>query len=179
VVQSHVVSFLVLQFGWFACVLGARWGIAWLGPLWVLGAIAFVVPHPPRVRTVLYLAGFTLVGFLVDTGLLQLGLLARADGVRFAPLWLTALWPNFGLATLPNRSLWSLRHRLWLAALLGAIAGPLAYRGGARLADAGAAAVSLQGTQALLAIGFAWAIIVPLALLAARRIQEQDGPDLL
>jgi hypothetical protein len=177
VVQERVVSFLVLQIGWFACVLGARWGVEWLGPLWVLCAIAFVVRRPPRAQTIVYLAMIALVGFLVDTALLQAGLLLRADGVRIAPLWLTALWPNFGLATRREGSLWSLRNRLWLAALLGAICGPVAYRGGARLANTGATAIQLQGTPALVAIGIAWATIVPLLLLAARRIQEPAVPD--
>jgi hypothetical protein len=48
-----------------------------------------------------------------------------------APVWIIAMWAGF--ATLLHVALrWLLPHR-WLAALLGAVGGPLAYYAGMRL----------------------------------------------
>jgi len=69
-------------------------------------------------------------------------------------------------ATTLNLSLAWLKRRVVLAAVLGAIGGPLAYAGGAELG----ALAFVHETTGLLAIGAGWALLTPLLVLLARRL---------
>jgi hypothetical protein len=165
-----VLSFIALQLGWFACVLGARWGLPWLGPV----VVCLLTLHALRTsskayarQTLLLLAMLAGVGFAIDSILLYANLLTRSDGGRLSPLWLVALWPNFGLAALPDRSLWALRHRPIASALLGAFAGPLAYRGGASLSNS---IIVIHGQTSLVTIAVVWALITPAILWLSRTL---------
>jgi len=163
-----VVSFLGLQLGWFACVLGATHGHAWFGPAFVLATLALHVrlqPSNARTREAAVLASTALVGFLVDTALLRSGMIELA-GAGLSPAWLVALWPNFAAATAPGGSLGGLARRPLLAALLGAVAAPLAYAGGARL---GALGLDRHPVGALAAIAVVWSGVLP-SLFALRAL---------
>jgi hypothetical protein len=99
------------------------------------------------------------------------GTLALAGVLRFpepaagwpVPLWMLALWANFGLVVEDMRP--------WLgptlAAPLGAIGGPLAYLAAGRL---GAISLDAGQTGSLVAIAFEWAVAMPLLLLAGKRV---------
>jgi Protein of unknown function (DUF2878) len=159
-----LLSFAWLQIGWFACVLGPRWGVAWLGPVVVVGGLAVHVrAQAARGRELSLLAAVAVLGFAIDTALLRAGALAIA-GATVSPLWLLALWPNFAATTAPGGSLHGLSARPALAALLGAVGGPAAYAGGARM---GAITLGAPTTWALAVIGVVWAVFVP-GLFAAR-----------
>lgn len=162
------INVALYQAGWFACVLGAANGLPWVG---VVAAVAIVVwhlataPWPGREAA--------LVGVAIVVGALFETLVVRAGWARYptqslvdgaAPVWMIALWAMF--ATLLNVALRAFRDRLALAALLGAIGGPLAYYAGARL---GAIAFPDMGT-ALVAIGIGWAVLAPALLRLARRL---------
>ena len=80
----------------------------------------------------------------------------------FSPPWLIALWLN--LAAALNFSLAWLKGRHLLAAAFGAVGGPLAYYGGAKLGGV----VTMPGGWDLLALAAGWAAMTPLlAWLAA------------
>jgi hypothetical protein len=74
-----------------------------------------------------------------------------------------AIWAAFALTV--NHSLMFLQRRPLLAMLLGAIGGPLAYTGAARLGAVAWAAPSLQLT---LTLAIAWGVAVPLLSELAR-----------
>ena len=77
------------------------------------------------------IAGITLLGVLVEGGLLASGIITYAgtEAGRWAPpIWIIALW--FGFGTLPHASLGWLSGRWVLQDLLGAICGPLSYVAG-------------------------------------------------
>ena len=85
------------------------------------------------------------------------------------PAWILALWCAFALVVVPL--LGYLHRRLWLAAALGAVGGPLAYLGAASGWDA--LRFSEPRWHALLALGAGWALAMPaLAALAARGLQR-------
>ena len=161
-----LANFASFQVGWFACVLGASRGWDWAGPIAVLvlaGAWLLVAPRPRALALVTVLAG--IVGLAWDSALALLGLIRYrpAPWSPLAPPWILALWVLF--ATTLHLSLRWLRGRRWQASLLGALAAPLAYLGGARLG-------ALQLPQlwpALLAQGAGWALILPLLVEAAGR----------
>lgn len=152
------------QVGWFALVLSAAAGQAWIG---IAVAAALLLLHVLRVAqpTVeLAVVGVAAaVGAIVDTVLLQLDLLRFASSgiAGVAPLWMIALWMVF--ATTLRHSLAWLQSRPVLAAAIGAAAGPLAYAAGARL---GAVEVP-NVARGYAAIGLSWSIALPALLLFA------------
>ena len=161
-----------MQLGWFACVTGAAHGIGWLGPLVVLVTLAIHVRgQPRRAREVALLGAVVVVGFLIDTSLLRLGLTAIA-GATDAPPWLVVLWPNFAATTTRGATLSGLGRRPLVATLLGAVCGPLAYASGVSM---GAMTFPRPGNLALIVIGMVWAAFVPLAFVA--RARAEGTPD--
>lgn len=156
------------QVGWFACVLGAANGAPLLGPLVVAAIVALHLKkatRPVREATLIVSAG--LLGASWDSALVSAGWLAYPSGMLtagLAPYWIVAMWMLF--ATTLNVSMRWLRSRIPCAALLGGIAGPLAFYGGARLGG-----VSFLDLRAgLLALGIGWAVMMPLLILLSTRL---------
>jgi hypothetical protein len=156
------LNLLAFQVGWFATVLGAAQGLAWLGPLAVLGAIALHLSLAPQRMPELRLMGLALLlGVAVEHALLYAGLVGYAGDPARVPMWMLALWPLF--ATTLNVSLAWFKPRLGIAAVAGALAGPLAYAGGEALG-----AIRLH-EAALWALAACWSLAFPLLLALARR----------
>ena len=166
--MALVLNILLFQIGWFACVLGAAHGFAWAG---ALTAVAIVAWHVARARDprseLLLVACAAALGVVFESLLVQSGWIRFGAGVLIegaATYWMVALWALF--ATTLNVSLRGLRARGWLAALLGATGGPLAYYAGARLG-----ALEFVATGAgLAAIAAGWAVLTPLLFRAALRL---------
>ena len=162
-------NFILFQVGWFSCVLGGGSdGLAWLG---VAVASLIVAVHlyragSPRDEMVLVMMTM-LVGTLWDGGLTMAGIFifeAPTLLPNFAPYWLIAMWALF--ATTLNVSLKWLKGRYLLAAIFGALGGPLAYYAGHRLG-----AVEFSDTfTAMLAVAAGWSVIMPLLLVLAARL---------
>lgn len=158
---------LVCQAGWFLCVLGAARGIGWPGMMF---AVCTVIAHLWRctepARELRFIAAAVLIGWLWETVLVHSGLLVYphfANSLGIAPYWMVGLWALFAIQF--NILLLWLRGRPWLAAFLGAVAGPLSFRAGAALG----AVQFPQLLPALAALSLGWALLMPLMLhLAAR-----------
>jgi hypothetical protein len=169
-----IANFSLSQAAWFACVLGAAGGLPWLGPACVAAflALSLKLSDKPRAELKLYAAA-VLTGFTFDTSLTAAGLFLPLPHLLPAPLsppWLIALWPN--LAAMLNVSLAWLKGRYLLAAAFGALGGPLAYYGGAKMG----AVLALPGPEGLLALAAGWAAATPLLLwLAAHFRGEKPG----
>jgi len=176
--QLNILNFIMFQTGWFACVLGAANGMGWLGIVVVsLLVIIHLAMARQRLAELALLATVGLLGFLWESIIASQGLLvfepvARASNL--APYWMAALWVIF--ATTLNLSLAWLKYRKLFAVILAAIAGPLAYLAGMRL---GALEIPELMT-AMLVLAAGWALLFPLSLLLAQRldgfvsIQEPD-----
>jgi hypothetical protein len=168
-----VLSFVVLQLGWFASVLGAAHGHPWLGPVVVLGSLAVHVrlqPATARTQEVLVLALAAAIGLLVDAALFRAHVTAVGDA-RIPPAWLVVLWPNVAAATAPTGSLHALARRPLLGALAGAVAGPLAYDAGYRLG-----AIELDRAR-LFVIALAWSGVLPIFFALRSRIAATALPN--
>ncbi|MCI0511087.1 uncharacterized protein DUF2878 [Chromohalobacter marismortui] len=125
---GKIVNALAFQAGWLACVLGGTpWAIPAAGVI-VVGHLRWL-GGPGEWR---WLAGFALLGAIVDGTLTLLGGLRFAGGSGL-PIWLWLLWPLFA-TTIHHSLAWLWRHPR-LAILGGALGGPSSYLGGARLAD--------------------------------------------
>jgi hypothetical protein len=160
-------NFLVFQIGWFACVLGGAHGLPWVGTGIALAIVAWHLTRAVRPKQELRLVlSAAAIGALFDSMLVALGWLAYPSGTLIAgtaPHWIVALWMLF--ATTLNLSLAWLRRRLFIAVLFGAVGGPLAYLGGAKL---GAMSI-LAPTPALIALAVGWALLTPVLVNLSMR----------
>lgn len=154
---------LLFQLGWLACIFAAQ------QPWWLLGGLACLaaqlwLSHERQSDLRLVLA-VTLLGSLLDSLLLNLGLFDFAGDSWLLPAWLALLWAL--LATTLRHSLaWTARP-WWLASLLGATSGPLSYYAGAQLAGVG---LPLGTAPSLLLLGLLWAVWLPALHALARRL---------
>lgn len=161
-----LVNVCLFQAGWWACVLGAAHGYAWLGVMAVavIAVIHLCFVSVQRRLDLLLGVCALLLGMIGDTaaaaaGAFDAGQLAWAGPL--APPFMLALWVNFAL-TLTTTLRW-VQSRYVLAAVLGAVSGPLAYYAGARL---GALTLGPRGLfTALLIIAAEWLVALPALLL--------------
>ncbi len=161
------------QLGWFACVLGAAWGLPWAGPLAVIAVVSLQLCwHPDRIGRIGLMALAAAYGLLLDSLMASQGIFVFRDEWLLDWLsrpWMVALWPNFAF-TLHSSLSWLL-GRYWLGAVLGAVSGPLAYWAGSRLG-----AVDLGGLWALGVLAVVWSISLPLLLWMAARLSSPRSP---
>ena len=172
--MPKLINFLAFQLGWFACVLGAAHGVPWAGTGIALAIVAWHLTRAgqPRQELILVVAAAG-IGALWDSLLPALGWIQYPNGVLFAgtaPHWMVALWMLF--ATTLNVSLAWLKRSLPLAIAFGAIGGPLAYFGGARLG----ALVFVEPIHALVALAIGWAVLTPVLVIIARRYDGFPEP---
>lgn len=146
----------LFQLGWFACVFGAH------RPWLLLIAIACLALHLFWVadtfnewRNLLRVAA---CGWVLDSALLHLGLFEFSGSTLILPFWLALIWLLFA-STLAYSLKWT-RRPWWMSSLLGAVAGPLSYWGGAKLAGVG---MPPGLWPSLLVLALIWAIVMPAA----------------
>jgi Protein of unknown function (DUF2878) len=163
-----VINAVAFQLGWFACVLGGANQLPWLGTLVVALIVAWHLGQAQRPgREFILLATAGVLGALWDSLLVAAGWLDYPSGTLLAataPHWIVAMWVLF--ASTLNVSLRWLRGHWMMAALLGAVAGPLAYYAGAGLGGVLVAAPLFAFT----ALAMGWAAFVPLLIRLSTRL---------
>lgn len=152
------------QLGWFACVLGGARGAGWIGAAVATGAVAWHLAraHDWQQEGRLLAVAVT-GGWLWECSLVQGGLLVYPGAPAWAPYWMAALWALFAIQV--NVLFGWLRTRLGLAALIGAVAGPLSFQAGAALG----AVTFPDRVQALTVLAIGWTVLLPALMLLARR----------
>ncbi len=160
---SHRVKLLLdiagFQVIWFACALGVPNGVEWivypLGLIYVFQHLYFSNQRNFELRLILK---SVLLGLVVDSGLVIIHALSFTSSNNWIqPLWMTILWASLG-ASLSSSLSW-LKSRQWIAAILGAIVGPLSYLGGEKFG-----ALVIHGMPGFIALAICWAIVMRLAL---------------
>lgn len=124
-----LINYLGFQAAWFSIVLSAaagrsEFGIA-LALLLVVLQLAVLVQIKRELCFVFLVA---VIGSLLDGLVMYLGAFSfpvASPSLWPYPLWMSALWLSFAM-TLNHSMLW-LKSRYLVAALLGAICGPLCY----------------------------------------------------
>lgn len=161
----QLANAVLFQLGWFACLFAAN------QPLLLLVAPAILALHVLCIgswsedgRLVI---AVTLLGSLLDCLLLNLGLFDFGYGRHLIPPWLVLLWALLG-TTLNHCLAWTARP-WWLASLLGAIAAPLSYLAGARVAGVG---LPFGTLPSLLVLALIWAAVLPLLHRLARQLKR-------
>ncbi|MCC5887622.1 MAG: DUF2878 domain-containing protein [Gammaproteobacteria bacterium] len=168
-----IFNLVALKAAWFACVLGGAASLPWIGVAAVGGLVALHLWLSPRVQPELHLlAAVGLAGAVWETFLVRTDLLSYPSGMIVsgtAPVWIVALWVGF--ATCLNVGMRWLKGRYAVAALFGAVGGPMAFYGGSRL---GGVTFADTGT-ALLVLAAGWAVLMPTIVRLSERF---DGwPD--
>lgn len=165
-----VLNVIGFQFGWFAGVLGAAHERPWLGSAVVAAVVAAHLATALRPAVETRLVGVALlIGVTWETLLLAGGWIAYPSGqlwAAVAPLWIVMLWALFAITL--NSSLAWLKGRLPVAAVFGAVGGPLAYWGGVRLG----ALVFVEPLPAVIALAVGWAVLTPLLVVLAGRFES-------
>ena len=163
------------QIGWFACVMGAANGHPFLGAGFGLAIVAFhlrAVADPGQEIRLIALAA--VLGLGIESGLQAAGLLSYASPWRafpwLCPPWIAVLWIQFA-TTLRFGFRW-LRGRPALAAVVGAVGGPLAFRAGEAL---GAVRFAPDRWTSYLALAAVWGVCFPILTEAAARLPEQPA----
>jgi hypothetical protein len=157
---------LVLQQAtWWTAVLLAVHGKPLAGGGACLAAVLLHLAFRPGERSRLLRAALSAAayGLATDTALAAAGLASYAGARAVSPAWMVGLWAIFGVqltASLRTVAGWPLPA----LALLGAVAGPLAYRGGAALG-----AMALAGSLAFASVAAQWAVKLPLLAWVSRR----------
>lgn len=162
------------QIGWFSCVLGGANQQPWLGAL--ISAMILLIHikravHPALEARLIFAA--LVIGLLFDGLLLNLHWISFASVPywphQLPPPWMIILWGLF--ASTINISLSWLQNKPWLATLIGAIAGPVAYWSGARLGG-----LQLTSpTAAFIYLSIGWAIAVPLLFKFSALLETKNN----
>lgn len=165
-----ITNFILFQLAWFACVMGAANNLPWLGVVVTLAALAWHFFHSqhPKSELLLILAALC-IGGLFDQFMLAMSWVnyqAHGWDTGLVPVWILALWMAF--ASTLNMSLAWMQGRHLIAVLFGGSGGPLAYFGAENLG-----AVSLTSSTSFIALGVGWAIITPLLLVLADKLNKR------
>ena len=164
----QLANFVVFEAAWFACILGVAHGQPLWGTVAVVAAIAWHVAISARPATELALVAILcVIGLVAESGVVAQGHVAYPAGqpvAWLAPYWMVALWGEFGIAL--NVTLRWLKRKPWLAALLGAVFGPLSFLGGVRLGGAR----FVDEPAALVTLGCMWAVLMPLVMWISDRL---------
>jgi len=165
-----LINLTLFKAGWIAAVVSAAASFPTAGTL-VIAVAAFVHiaraedrQHEIRLLALAAVIGLLWESALVSTGLVQYGAQGVLPGI--APFWIVAMWVLF--ATTLNVGMRWLRKSAVVAALAGAIGGPLSFVAGEK-----AGAVTFpDASAALFAIGLGWAVFLPLLVRFAARKDE-------
>ena len=170
---NNLINLALFQGVWFATIIGAAedtliYGFLSLG---LFITIHTLISH--SARSDLKLAAIAvLVGLVAETLIIRAGLLSYAHNLPaagFAPAWILILWANLALTL--NGCLNWLKGRYLLAAILGAIGGPLSYFGGIKL---GAATTQSEWPFVLAVIAIIYGAVTPLFLFIASRMTRKS-----
>ena len=170
----QIANFVVFQSAWFAAVLGAAHQIPLWGTVCVIAAIAWhlgVTARPAQEAKLIGLA--CVIGFVVESAIAMQGNVTYASGqpvAWLAPYWMVALWGELAIAL--NVTMRWMKRRLWLASLLGAIAGPASFVSGVKLGGA----QFIHQTPALITLACAWALLMPLLIWLSNRFDGVAVP---
>lgn len=153
---------------------GVSIGFPWLGAIGLIGFLIWHAKTSAHAKADFILVGIAiLLGTLVDTINIHTGVLVYQESwpsASIAPFWIMVLWAN--LALIMNGALRWLQGRYLMAAAIGAVFGPLGYMLGVKLGTASYAGDKLEF---FLVTGISWMIALPLLLLTAERLRQQQA----
>jgi len=169
------LNLVLFHLVWLVCIL-ANNTLALAATILFLGIHSvFYVDHK---KEWLIIAGFTLVGVIVDSLQMNLGYIIFSGSIKIdvvdthvllPPIWLVCLWIAFA-TTLAHGLFWFAKH-LKLAALCALVSVPVSYYFGAILSGS----TLVTGVKFLLIEGAIWSILFPVGLMFSRQLKGQSS----
>ncbi len=149
---------------WFGCVFAALWDWPAAALLFAAGTWALLAWRGLITKDIAYrLLILAMVGIAFDGIAHRMGLIRYADAPWFhVPIWIVGLWLHFAALIPFLRGV--VGKNMAVAALLGAVLGPLSYLSGARFG-----VMFMDGQSAVLVYGLFWAMYFPSALILGAR----------
>ena len=164
--NKTLVNAVLFQAGWFACVFAAKQ--PWLLAVPIAALLVHFLWTSSWAVEGRLVASVMLLGSVLDSFLLNIGVLDFGSNSLLLPAWLALLWALMG-TTLNHSLAWSARH-WWLASLLGGVGGSLSYLAGSRIADV---SFPYGQTPTLILLAAIWAVVLPLLHGFARLYREK------
>ncbi|MDO9050372.1 MAG: DUF2878 domain-containing protein [Methylotenera sp.] len=162
-----LTNFILFQIAWLSCVAGAAKGLPWLGVAVTIVVLGWHLFKAKQAMTELMLiVAALLIGASFDQTMLSMEWVAYQQhgwSASLVPVWILALWGGF--ASTLNVSLAWMQQRYITSVLFGAAGGPLAYLGAEKIG-----AVALYGNTSYIALAVGWAVITPVLLHLAKRL---------
>ena len=145
--------------GWFACILLGRAGWGWLSVVFPIAVWLFYVrAAKPERTTLLKMFMICLLGLVSDNSVLSRGMIEfNPVSTPLVPVWMFSLWFLFGPSFPILKKVF--QRRYFLAALAGAVFGPLSYKSGAQFG-----VMQMNSQWTFLYYVIFWAIFFPLSL---------------
>jgi len=146
-----IANFLLFQVGWFICVTAPQsYGVAF-----TVVALALHFSFIGSKQELPLFAAMITVGFISDSALQFLNIMAFKEAVLWQPPWLLCLWALF--ATTLNHSLAWLLDKPVILITSGAVMGPVSYIIGSKL---GAASIQIPLLYLFILLAALWALIM-------------------
>lgn len=170
---KYLLNSLLFYFLWFYTVAEVANFHPYRGVLAITALVIFyLLMTKDKFVAMRNLLIYGAIGTMIDSAFLNFGLIEYRerylDITFLAPLWITFLWIFFGYIV-DEMLLW-MKDYLWLAALCGAIGGPLSYQAAFKLD----AATPLQPLYLTLGIiGAVWAVLFPVLLLISSSSRKE------
>lgn len=164
-----VINLSLFKVGWLAAVFAAASMLPALGTLAVLvvsGVHLYRAEHWQAELKLLVTAA--VIGTVWESIVVQAGLLTYSTGTLaegMAPYWIVAMWVLF--ATTLNIGMRWLRRSWLIAAVAGAVGGPLSFIAGEKTG----AVTFTDPASALLVISAGWAVILPVLVQIADALE--------
>jgi hypothetical protein len=155
-----IIQIVLFQAAWFLSILGAAYGLVWLGPAFVAVLLLMRLKTSRRpVCDVCFFTACASIGFLIDTSFIATGIFTPAVFFFPPPLgqpWNIFLWINFALVM--DTALSWFRNRPLFQSLLGAFGGPAAHIGAMFF---GAVTLGKPIVMTLVVLTVVWAAVIP------------------
>lgn len=162
-----IVKLLIFQIAWWSTMLLASNNLAVWAAIPCLLAFALHSFWEKELSKSLSLLLVALVGYSVDQLLTRVNILEFST-TQWAPFWILAQWIAF--TTILEPFLKSIHRSTFVAALTGAISGPLAYTTGDALGI-----VAITSWSGHLVLALAWAVVMCFAVqMTAAHVQELE-----
>jgi hypothetical protein len=162
------------QLIWWSSVLGAIFGMPYLGAIVMVPVLTFHLLYTSEMKNEFILILLVaILGTIMDTFYNVFGIVSYTGTYSFAswlaPIWITTMWVGF--STTINYSLKKLNKKKYIGFILGAVFGPIAYLAGERY---GAISLMQPKFYALIILSLSWGGIIPLLFKISEQIKKES-----
>ncbi|WJG09606.1 DUF2878 domain-containing protein [Aliiglaciecola sp. LCG003] len=159
-----LINSILFNAAWLGCILLGN-NFSYLVLLWA----AVHLFYSASLKSELFLlSAVTVLGVIIDTVFMHLGVFQFDNAVNIIPFWLAMIWLAFAMTV--NGYLKPMQEYKILQYLVGAIFPPLSYFAGMKF---GVVSFGYSSEQTLLILSITWACLLPSLFYINRLIQHK------